>query len=253
MEYVMIIIGGLLGSSHCVGMCGGFVLSIGAGSSSVSQNLTRQLIYSFGRITTYMFLGAVVGFAGTKLKDYASDMINVSALLSVIAGVLLVIQGIHGLGFSPWKTAMQQNQPCLMGGLLKSYLLSPKSADMVAAGILTGFLPCGLVYAFLALASASGHVLQGALIMGLFGLGTVPLLLATGVSLSAISPIRRKQLLQLASLLVFATGVLTVSRGIAFATAEIESSPVPCPFCETTDLESGALGSSDGITLRSHE
>lgn len=233
MEYALILMGGLLGSSHCVGMCGGFALSIGANASRVRQNVTRQLVYSSGRIFTYAFLGAVVGFAGSRLKDYAGTFVNVSAALSIFAGGLLLLQGLSILGWGPWKSTQENGTPCLMGGFLRTFLLSSRLFDMLIAGILTGFLPCGLVYAFLALASASGDLLTGALVMTVFGLGTIPLMVATGISASAISIHARQHLFRIAAVLVMLTGILTISRGVVFAASDVTSSPVPCPFCHT--------------------
>ncbi|MCH5375642.1 MAG: sulfite exporter TauE/SafE family protein, partial [Planctomycetes bacterium] len=210
MEYALILLGGLLGSSHCVGMCGGFALSIGANSSRVRQNLTRQLVYSAGRIFTYSFLGAVAGYAGSRLSDYAGTLVNVSAALSIFAGGMLLLQGLSVLGWLPWKTTADNGSPCLMGGFLRTFLLSSRQLDMLIAGVLTGFLPCGLVYAFLALASATGHVFSGALVMTVFGLGTVPLMVTTGISASAISIHARQHLFRVAAVLVMLTGVLTI-------------------------------------------
>jgi sulfite exporter TauE/SafE len=231
MEYALILLGGLLGSSHCVGMCGGFALSIGANTPRVRQNAVRQLVYSAGRIFTYAFLGAVAGFGGARLSDYAGTFVNVSAALSIFAGGLLLLQGLSVLGWLPWKTTTDNGAPCLMGGFLRTFLLSERLFDMLIAGILTGFLPCGLVYAFLALATATGHVLSGALVMTVFGLGTVPLMVATGISASAISIHARQQLFRAAAVLVMLTGLLTISRGVAFATSQTHRSPIPCPFC----------------------
>ncbi|MBD3671987.1 MAG: sulfite exporter TauE/SafE family protein [Planctomycetaceae bacterium] len=233
MEYVLILIGGLLGSSHCVGMCGGFALSIGSNSQSAMSNTGRQLVYSLGRIFTYAFLGAVAGFAGASLKNYAGTLINVSAFLSIAAGLLLVWQGLSIIGWVPGTETSTSGAPCLMGSFFRNFLLSSRSSDMLIAGILTGFLPCGLVYAFLALASATGNFLSGALVMTLFGLGTVPLMVLTGLSVSALSIGKRQQLFRAAAVVVILTGVLTVSRGVAFAASRQSSSPVPCPFCHT--------------------
>lgn len=234
MDYALILLGGLLGSSHCVGMCGGFALSIGAEASRVRNNVTRQLVYSAGRIFTYAFLGAVVGFAGERLKAHAGTFVNVSAALSIFAGGLLVLQGLSILGFGPFKSTTENGAPCLMGGFLRTFLLSPRLADVLIAGLLTGFLPCGLVYAFLALASATGHLFAGAFVMVVFGLGTVPLMVATGISASAISIHARRHLFRIAAVLVMLTGILTISRGVAFATSDIDSSPISCPFCHAS-------------------
>ena len=234
MELSLVFIGGLLGSSHCVGMCGGFAVSIGTGASRIRQNFARQLVYSMGRILTYAFLGALAGFAGASLKTHAGTFINVSAALSMIAGGLLLWQGVSLLGiFSPKKPQAAQHAPCLTGGLLSTFLQSPHLFDMFIAGVITGFLPCGLVYAFLTYASVSGNFLTGAMMMAAFGLGTVPLMVVSGLSISALSVPLREKFYRAAAVIVILTGVLTIGRGVAFASGVASSSPITCPFCDS--------------------
>ena len=99
-------------------------------------------------------------------------------------------------------------------------------------GILTGFLPCGLVYSFLALAAATASVWKGPLLMVAFGLGTLPVMLITGAGLTVASLRLRQRLMKAAAVCVLITGVLTVTRGIAFAANTTAETPEEaCPFC----------------------
>ena len=101
LQLPLVFLGGLLGSAHCVGMCGGFALSIGIGARSVGANLHRQLLYTLGRVLTYAFLGVVAGYAGFWLSRKAGTLVNVQAGLSIVAGALLVFQGLLALGIVP--------------------------------------------------------------------------------------------------------------------------------------------------------
>ncbi len=173
-ELPLIFLGGLLGSAHCVGMCGGFAVSIGINASGALANLRRQLIYSAGRIFTYSFLGVVAGYTGLWVANRASFWINAQAALCVLAGLLLTSQGLVALGVVPIGLRSQQhsgNSLCLARSFVGPFLASSRSTDVLVAGVLTGFLPCGLVYGFLALASSSASIMAGLLIMLLFGAG----------------------------------------------------------------------------------
>src|SRR5262249_52470652 len=151
-------LGGLLGSAHCVGMCGGFALNIGLSSRGFTANLRRQLVYTAGRIFTYAFLRVAAGWAGLWLAGESSVWVNTQAVLCIWAGLVLLGQGLLALGLTPrrfWLKSAARGSPCLAGTFVAPFLTSPRSADVLVAGVLTGFLPCGLVYGYLALASSS--------------------------------------------------------------------------------------------------
>src|SRR5262245_9745927 len=171
-EWPLIFLGGLLGSSHCVGMCGAFALTIGLGTPSAAANARRQLAYSLGRIFTYSFAGAVAGFAGMRLQQLSAPAFHAQTVLAIAAGALLVVQGLHSAGILPtfWKKRTGAGY-CPSLSLFRSFLTAPGWHNAFLAGLLTGFLPCGLVYAYLVLAAGSGSLFVGASIMALFGAG----------------------------------------------------------------------------------
>ena len=228
-EPLFVFMGGLLGSSHCVGMCGGFAIALGTSSEGFSHGLKRQLVYSAGRILTYSFLGAGAGYFGQKLISWVPNLVHAAAILCVLAGVLLLAQGALAAGLFPQK-AGGGSTPCLFGPAFRSFLTSPGYWNALIAGILTGFLPCGLVYAFLAFAVSSGHALGGLWIMGLFGMGTVPLMVFTGAGAAKLSLPLRSKILRLAAVCVMATGVITIYRGARFVNHPAEARTT-CPFC----------------------
>lgn len=235
-EWSLIFLGGLLGSSHCVGMCGGFALSVGMGASGWQNNLARQIVYSLGRLFTYTFIGTVVGFVGLRLSQQAT-IVNVQAVLSIVAGLLLVIQGLYSAGVLPaWRMRASSQSNCLARSFFGSFLTSPGWWNMFIAGLLTGFLPCGLVYAFLALAASSGDMLAGAMIMSLFGLGTIPIMVLTGTGATAFALTTRTRLLKIAAACVVITGIISMNRGLAYWQQAPTNS---CPMCDNPlDVES---------------
>lgn len=239
----LVFLGGLLGSSHCIGMCGGFAVAVGLGTQSVKANAMRQGVWSLGRIATYTFGGAVAGYLGSRIGDWSAWSITQGAL-ALLAGVLLVIQGLLASGIVP-------RHPVRSGCKLQKYtwllpvgrMLRPtddrgtpgRLSDTFVAGIVTGFLPCGLVYAYLALAAAGASVWSGSIVMLVFGLGTVPVMVATGVGASLLNLAVRAKVFRVAAWCVFATGVLTIGRGLA-AFGDADEPGVPdCPMCDTDD------------------
>ena len=169
-EWPLVFAAGLLGSSHCIGMCGGFALAIGGSSSSLSANLGRQLAYTGGRVFTYAFLGAAAGFGGWRLADAVPQLINLPALLAIVAGCVLVYQGLRAAGWLG-RSAKAAKGPCLAGSVFATFLTAPGLTNAFLAGLLTGMMPCGLLYGMLALAASSQNVWLGAAAMARFGLG----------------------------------------------------------------------------------
>src|SRR3990172_8756063 len=97
-ELPLVFLGGLLGSSHCIGMCGPLALALGVQQSKLHENLGRQLLFSVGRITTYGFLGALAGASGWWLAERPQTLVNVQSLLSILAGLTLVWLGLSTAG-----------------------------------------------------------------------------------------------------------------------------------------------------------
>ncbi len=231
-EWPLIFLGGLLGSAHCIGMCGGFALAIGAGASRWTNNLSRQLLYSCGRVTTYSAGGAFAGYGGMRLAHACEEWVNLPAVLALVAGTLLIVQGFLSTGIWRPRAPRLQHAVCLVGSLFKSLLSAPGWTGVFLAGLFTGFLPCGLVYAYLALASSAGSVWRGAGTMALFGLGTWPMMILAGAGASLLGPIGRRRVLTVAAWCVVLTGAITLARGYGYLQTPLSETPGACPFCK---------------------
>ncbi len=236
-EYPLILLGGLLGSSHCVGMCGGFAMLVGMNKPTFRENLMAQLSYSAGRLMTYCTLGAVSGYVGLRLVKSAPRLLNVPAGLCLLAGLLLVVEGLFATGIIKRRgVSMAPQVGCLMSPLFATMLKLPGLRNAFSAGLLTGMLPCGLLYAFVSLAASTGDLLRGMSVMLVFGLGTVPLMVATGAGAMLLKLATRQKLMKAAAWCVVLTGALTVWRGAAFLyVANTNPGQPACPLClETT-------------------
>lgn len=227
-ELPLVFVAGLLGSSHCIGMCGPFAILLGGNSRSMAGGMGRQLQYSAGRIFTYVMLGAAAGYSGLSLSTQISSWVSLPAILSIVAGAFLVYQGLVTAGVLRFGWS-NKGGACLAGGILASFLRSPSWMGVFLAGLFTGFLPCGLVYGFLGLAASTRDVVSGAAMMAAFGLGTVPVMVITGVGGGHLAAGTRGKLLQLAAWCVVVAGVISIARGAGCLLAE---DPVgACPLC----------------------
>jgi hypothetical protein len=231
MELPFIFASGLLGASHCIGMCGPFAIVIGAAAPSARASLVRQVLYGCGRVFTYCGLGAAAGYAGLQFDKAGAQWVNATAILACAAGLFLVVQGLATAGVIK-RRGRQGETVCTLAPLLRDFLASHRRRDVFLAGMFTGFLPCGLLYGMLALAAATGNVGRGLLVMGVFGLGTMPLMTLTGLSGILLRVTARQRLLRLAAWSVVLAGFITLGRGLVqLGAGSVSSAAASCPMC----------------------
>lgn len=229
--WLMILGGGFLGSAHCVGMCGGFALALGAAGRSHATNLLRQLTYGLGRVFTYSFFGVTAGYAGNRLTTEWNSLVNIQAVLSIAAGLLLVIQGLEAAGAFRWRKPKSATVPCLGPTMFGALLRATRLRSVFLAGLVNGLLPCGLVYAFVALAASSGDLWRGGATMMLFGLGTLPVMTLVGAGGLLLQAALRRRFFALAAWCVVLTGMLSILRGLGFAQIPFLFDGPGCPLC----------------------
>ena len=229
-ELPLVFVAGILGTAHCLGMCGPFALAIGSGATGWSSALAKQAAYTAGRVFTYGTLGAAAGFCGTRLVHAWPTIVNIPAMLAIIAGALLVYQGLRATGLFHRQGVGRAVNPCLVGGFLGQFLRQPGSGGVFLAGVFTGFLPCGLLYGMLALAMSSHSVLVGGITMVVFGLGTAPAMMLAGLSGRWRGLATRRWLYAAAAWCLVLTGVVSVARGVSFVSPG-DKPASGCPMC----------------------
>ena len=214
-------------------MCGPFAILLGTAPSSWQNGVIRQLTYSAGRVFTYSVLGAVAAFAGVQLESAAPSIVNMPAVLSILAGCFLMYQGLLSTGFARFLRRQSTGVPCGASGILRQFLTSKARFDVFLAGLFTGFLPCGLVYGILGMADSTRNVLLGMTTMAVFGIGTIPIMVATGFGGKLLSVASRSRILKIAAWCMVIAGVLAIVRGVSFFNiGETTTSPAEsCPFC----------------------
>ncbi len=182
---------GLASGLHCVGMCGGIVAAFDASAAGphsgrviqvrAKTDWQRRLAFNFGRISTYAAAGAVAGLLGGAA--YAASALPAQTVLYVAANIMLVLMGLHLAGAGRLLGRLEALGAPLWRRLqpLAARLLPARTlAQSYAAGLVWGWLPCGMVYAALSGAMLAGSPARGALAMIAFGVGTIPFLLAAG-------------------------------------------------------------------------
>jgi sulfite exporter TauE/SafE len=201
---------GLLGGGHCLGMCGGLMgaLTLAIPAEQRGRRLRLLLAYNLGRILSYALAGLLLGMAGWALGNSP-----LALGLRILAGLLLICMGLYLAGWWSGLTRIEG-----IGRLLwrhiqpqASRLLPVRSLPQaLLLGALWGWLPCGLVYSTLLWAASQGNALDSALLMLAFGLGTWPVLLASGLLAERLNALLRRRVRIAGGLLVILFGLWTL-------------------------------------------
>jgi sulfite exporter TauE/SafE len=202
---------GLLGGGHCLGMCGGLMgaLTLAIPPEQRARRFRLLLAYNLGRILSYASAGLLIGLAGWAVASSPAAMI-----LRVIAALLLIAMGLYLAGWWSGLTRIEALGRHLWRHLqpIASRLMPVSSLPRaLLLGAVWGWLPCGLVYSTLLWASSQGSPTDSALLMLAFGLGTWPVLLATGMAAERMTALLRQRGVRVAGgLLVILFGLWTL-------------------------------------------
>ncbi len=210
-EYLLIAGTGLLGSGHCLAMCGPIVWAYAAHLPATAR-LSGHLAYHLGRVGMWVFLGLSLGMMG----QLAEGLVPLGRALALAGGVAMLGLGLLNLGWLPLRFRLEGE-----GGnhlwqayrrLFRGLIGVGGPLGTFALGLANGLLPCGLSYALLARAAATASPLEGALVMLAFGTGTVPALLGAGLFLGRFHLPRWSE--RLAAVAVLVMGAALLWRGL---------------------------------------
>ncbi len=205
---------GLLGSLHCIGMCGGLVTAITISREKVWW--PGLISYQLARIGSYMVLGSVIATIGISLQG-DSDLQFAQVWLGYFAAAIMVLFALNLGGWLPDPLSRFTAGIMRMTGLShwsRRANEQDKFTPWLMVGMLNGLLPCGLVYAGLALSLTASTLVEGALVMLAFGLGTLPAMLATPYLIRTIAPQLRGTLLKIAAIALIILAIFTASRNL---------------------------------------
>jgi sulfite exporter TauE/SafE len=212
------LLAGLLGSAHCLGMCGGIsgLFAVNASTMSLRQQLPSALVYNGGRIVSYAVLGIIVASFGSVIVK-ASPSLAVG--IRLLSGIIIVLVGlkvafdlrllnvIERMGGTLWSKIAPAAQRLLPVDSI------PKAFGL---GLVWGWLPCGLVYSVLMIAATSAAPVAGAATMVAFGIGTMPAMVMTGLGAARVSTIMRRRSTRLGlGILIVILGLLTIAMPVS--------------------------------------
>ena len=219
MDLIGVFIIALTGSfGHCLGMCGGLVLAYSSAKMdetlSKKAQFLRHFTYHLGRTSSYVVFGLIAGFIGS----FASINLSLAALLYIIVGAVMIFTSLAMLGVSRALLSIEYSlqKYSWFQKSFKTLIKSQSLKSFFGLGALNGLFPCGFVYFFLAKASVSGGALNGALIMLVFGMATIPALTLLGGSISFLKNAEfRSAANKLSATMILLYGAYMIYKAIA--------------------------------------
>ena len=205
--FIALFLVGLLGGTHCVGMCGGIV---GALSMGGPARWSMHFAYNGGRIFSYTLAGALAGALGAATLGLEQQW-PIRQVLFLLANLMLIALGLYLLGVTRALAFTERAGQRLwrhLQPMTRRFLPARTVAQAFPLGLLWGWLPCGLVYSALVSALSAGSATRGAGLMLAFGLGTLPNLLLAGIVLARLNEfVRRPVVRTFSGLLVLGFGL----------------------------------------------
>ncbi|WP_308993008.1 sulfite exporter TauE/SafE family protein [Mariniflexile litorale] len=214
---------GLLGSFHCVGMCGPIAFMLPVDRTNSVKKVTQIAIYHVGRLLAYSIIGLIFGLIGKTLFIFGYQQ-----QLSIVIGVLMIL-----VVLIPQKTFNRYNASKPIYKIISKIkaalgnALKKKTTDtFLTIGFLNGFLPCGLVYMALFAAIASGNTLSGSMYMAVFGLGTIPLMTTAIYFSQLLKGSARQKIQKVIPVFIIFMGLLFILRGLGLGIPYLSPAPV---------------------------
>ena len=208
MSYGLLLMVGVLTSFHCIAMCGGIALSQSIDATNHSK-MMPSFLYNAGRVISYTLIGGIVGGLGSVISPTG----QFKGIVAVGAGIFMVLFGLKMLNLFVLPGWLRLPVPHIsMGGIKTTGPMRP-----LIVGLANGFMPCGPLQTMQLYALGTGSVLQGAISMFFFSLGTTPLLFAFGAITSMISGGVGKKMMKAGAILVMVLGIIMINRGLALS------------------------------------
>ena len=209
--YLPALVLGLMGSFHCIGMCGPIAIALPLKNDTWATRIFGGVLYNLGRTVTYGILGAFFGLAGMGFK-----MGGIQQWVSIIMGSVMVLSVLFPVLFK--NVSYFDNLVATMVNKLKSRfkkMFAIRSYySLFTIGILNGFLPCGLVYIAIAGAITTGQIFEGIVYMVIFGLGTIPIMLSLSMLGNTVSLKFRNAIKKIIPIFIVIIGILFILRGM---------------------------------------
>ncbi|MBJ2172928.1 sulfite exporter TauE/SafE family protein [Aureibaculum sp. A20] len=223
---------GLLGSFHCIGMCGPIAFALPVDRKSKPKMVFQTMLYHFGRLLTYSLIGVIFGLVGKGLY-LAGFQQRLSILIGVLM-ILMVLVPIHIFNKYNFSKPIYKGISYVRSKL-GYYLKKRTNSTFLYIGFFNGFLPCGLVYMALVGSIATSGALEGALYMFLFGLGTVPMMSAAVLAGNFLKGTIRAKIQKAIPVFVVLIGLLFILRGLGLGIPYVSPSDVKLQISNNTE------------------
>ena len=241
---VAVFIFGLLTSIHCIGMCGGLMLTQCVHNDDCDRHKSKweiflpPALYNLGRVVSYTVVGAAIGGIGQALS--LSGFFK--GLIPIIGGLFMVLMALNILGVFPFLRHLQLSAP---RGVVKNIRKGEQGPFIL--GLLMGIMPCGPLQMAEMYALTTGSVLWGALSMFVFALGTTPCLLALGFFGSLMTKRFSRAVVQCGAMVIIVLGVLMVGKGLAVEGINNPLGP-DMSSMTSTSVHGNMAGSASGMS-----
>lgn len=210
MGYGLLFIVGLLTGIHCISMCGGFVVSYTAKHAQEgTKSHKSHLMYGLGKTISYTIIGAVFGLLGSIIA-FTPTMRGIAGLL---AGLFLILFGLKMLNIIPILRKIQFKTPKFIVKFVGKE--SQKNSSPLGIGLLNGLMiACGPLQAIYIMAAGTGNMLEGAKLLFIFALGTLPIMLGFGYFASFVSNKVTHKILKASGAIVIVLGLVMMNNGL---------------------------------------
>ncbi len=210
--YIFALMTGLVGSLHCIGMCGPIAIALPLGNKSPLVRFLGSLVYNLGRVLTYAILGGIFGMLGkgiemAGLQQWASILLGSVMILSIVAPAIF-------RGKIKFEQLFFGYAGKMIGSFRKLFEVS-SFPSLFLIGLLNGLLPCGLVYIAIAGAINTNALLNGIIYMIIFGIGTIPIMFAIPLLGNLIGNAFRKKYGKIVSVFIVLLGIIFILRGLS--------------------------------------
>ena len=246
MGYGLLFVVGLLTGFHCVGMCGGFVVSYTTkGAKEGKKPAKLHLSYAIGKTLSYTIIGALFGLLGSIIAFTPT----IRGVAGIIAGLFLMVYGLKMLNIFPSLRKFQIKMPQFINKFVRSERKEHSNSPLVI-GLLNGLMiACGPLQAIYIMAAGTGSMIEGAKLLFVFALGTLPVMLGFGYLTSIISKKATHKILKASGIIVIILGLVMVNRGLALTGTGYDYNSLTSGFDPLVNANPGSVENTDGVAI----
>lgn len=218
--YFLAFITGLTGGfGHCMGMCGPLVASYSLNLNAIDRTsaysrYAPHILYNAGRLTTYVFIGSLMGLTGSFVNT-AAGFAGVQNVVAIGTGFFMILMGLNITGVLKGMNYIEMHNSAILKAV-GVVLEGPSAWRYYPLGLVLGFLPCGLSYSMFIAAAGTGSFFSGMFLTFCFGAGTVPALMLFGVMIGSLSSRARTWVYRTGGIIVIIMGIYFIYKGVCF-------------------------------------